>query len=129
MKPETLSLQPVDVDTCEIRALLMRLGIAMNYKGFNLCTYTVHLVTQEPDRMLFVSKWLYPDVAKRFDTTWRDVERNIRTAAKIAWECNPDLVRELAGYQLPGKPKASQFISMIAFRFLNVPLIPRDSGT
>lgn len=124
MKPETLSLQPVDVDPCEIRALLMRLGIAMNYKGFNVCTYAVYLVTQAPDRMLFVSKWLYPDVAKRFDTTWRDVERNIRTASKIAWECNPALLSELAGYPLTERPKAANFISMLAFRFLNVP--PED---
>lgn len=125
MKPETLSLQPVDVNPCEIRALLMRLGISMNYKGFNVCTHAVYLVTQNPDRMLFVSKWLYPDVAKHFGTTWRDVERNIRTASKIAWACNPDLVSELAGYPLTERPKAANFISMLAFRFLNVPM-PED---
>lgn len=121
MKPETLSLQPINVNPCDIRTLLMRLGISMNYKGFNVCTYSVHLVTQAPDRMLFVSKWLYPDVAKHFSTTWRDVERNIRTSAKIAWDCNPNLLSELAGYTLTEKPKAAQFIGMLAFRFLNVP--------
>lgn len=119
MTPEMLSLRPVDVDPREIHALLMSLGIAPTYIGFYHCSYAVYLTTQAPDHLLLVSKWLYPDVAIHFGTSWRHVERNIRTAAKIAWETNPDLVNHLAGYELTGKPKAAHFISILAFHFLN----------
>lgn len=58
---------------------------------------------ENPERLLLVTKWLYPDVANRYGTSWKSVERNIRTAANVAWESNKEALSEYAGFTLPEK--------------------------
>ena len=66
--------------TCD---LLYQLGISANYKGFFHAAYAVSLCMERQDRLLLVTKWLYPDVAKRYRTNWKAVERNIRYYPKF----------------------------------------------
>ena len=40
---------------------------------------------QEPEYLASVTKRLYPEVAKRFNTTDKQVERAIRNAIETAW--------------------------------------------
>ena len=79
--------------TCE---LLYRLGISPHYKGFFHTAYAVSLCMEQQDRLLLVTKWLYPDVAKKYGTNWKAAERNIRTASAIAWKRNRPLLESLA---------------------------------
>ena len=65
--------------TCD---LLYSLGVTANYKGFLHTTYAVSLCMERQDRLLLVTKWLYPDVARRYGTNWKAVERNIRTVSR-----------------------------------------------
>lgn len=44
--------------------LLYRLGVTANYTGFFHTAYAVSLCIGRPDRLLLVTKWLYPEVAK-----------------------------------------------------------------
>ena len=66
MKADTLSLRCAQTDICAIRSMLMSLGIGLTYKGFKLCTYAIQLAVNDPDRLIFISKCLYPNVAKHF---------------------------------------------------------------
>ena len=59
--------------------LLYQLGISANYKGFLHTAYAVSLCVEQQDRLLLVTKWLYPDVARKYGTNWKAVERNIFT--------------------------------------------------
>ncbi len=68
--------------------LLYQLGISANYKGFLHTAYAVSLCVEQQDRLLLVTKWLYPDVARKYGTNWKAVERNIRTVSTIAWKHN-----------------------------------------
>ena len=101
-------------DAARVRALLCRLGGTANYAGFAQTAYAVSLAAGQPERLLLVTKWLYPDVARHFGTTWRCVERNIRTAAAAAWERNPQLLSELAGCELARKPTNAQFLAILS---------------
>lgn len=121
MNAESLTHWPVIADAFEIYELLLRLGVTANYTGFRQSAYAVYLAMQNPDRLILVSKWLYPDVAKHYGTTWLAVERNIRTVASLAWKSNPVLLCELAACSLTGRPKAAQFIAILAFYFLKTP--------
>ena len=94
--------------------ILYQLGFSADYTGFFYTSYAVWLSAREPERLLLVTKWLYPDVAKHYGTNWTAVERNIRTVASVAWGNNPRLLSKLAGYTLTEKPTASQFISILA---------------
>ena len=64
--------------------LLHRLGATANYTGFSYLVRALQLCAEEPERLLLVTKWLYPDVAKQYGTKWKAVERDIRTEFKPA---------------------------------------------
>ena len=50
-------------DITDIYDLLYRLGARGNYTGFFQTAYAVYLAVQQPERLLLVTKWLYPAVA------------------------------------------------------------------
>lgn len=102
----------------EIMNTLYRLGITANYKGYYYIAVAIRLTAENPERLLFVTKWLYPDVARIYNTTVSCIERNIRTVANIAWEKNPKLLMTLAGRELIRHPPASQLISILVQNFL-----------
>ena len=97
----------------KIYDVLYRLGISANYIGFFYVSYAVWLSYRQPDRLLLVTKWLYPEVAKHYDTNWKAVERDIRTVVDAVWRNNPWLLAELAGYPLSEKPRPAQFLAML----------------
>ena len=94
--------------------VLKNLGITPNYIGFHQTITAVEIVCQEPSALFLVTKDLYPAVAKEYSTCWKTVERNIRSVTAMAWERNPTLVRELAGYPMEQRPRAAQFIAILA---------------
>lgn len=104
-------------DISQIYTLLYQLGLTANYTGFFYISYAVYLAVQQPDRLLLVTKWLYPEVAKHYATTWRCVERNIRTAVNVVWDTNSELLEALARHPLPQRPTASEFLSILALHF------------
>ena len=97
-----------------VYALLCSLGVSANYIGFFHSSCAVYLALQNPERMLLVTKWLYPEVAGHYGTSWHCVERNIRTVSKRAWTCNRLLLESLACRPLPHPPSASDFLAILA---------------
>ena len=93
--------------------LLHQLGVSSNYKGFFYAAHAVTLCMQRQERLLSVTKWLYPNVAKHYGTNWRAVERNIRTASAIAWERNRPLLEALAQRHLERRPRPTEFLALL----------------
>ena len=98
----------------DIYDLLYRLGATANYTGFFHMAYAVCLCVEQPDRLLLVTKWLYPEVAKQYGTNWKAVERNIRTVSCIIWRENRPLLEELAHRRLERKPRNAQMLAILA---------------
>ena len=98
----------------EIRDILIRLGVTANYKGYNNITSALILCADNPSLLQAVTKWLYPEVAKRCSTTWTAVERNIRTAIAVSWRCSPDYLERLARRPITKKPTGAQFLSILS---------------
>ena len=103
----------VEKETAEIYNTLLRLGITAKYRGFFYASYAISIAAKQPERLLMVTKWLYPDVAKRFDTTWICVERNIRTVADVAWKTNRPYLEEMAHIPLTKKPTSTEFLGIL----------------
>lgn len=89
-------------------------GITRCYKGFPHTVYAIHLAVMEEDRLEEITKKIYKETAKHFGCKWTAVERNIRTVVSRAWQVNPDLLCQMAGYPLTSAPIASEFIKIIA---------------
>ena len=65
--------------------LLLRLGFQAQQIGYRYLREAVLVVCQNPETITSVTKLLYPEVAKRFDTTDKQVERAIRNSIETAW--------------------------------------------
>ena len=105
----------MDEGLCDIFDLLCLLGVSANYTGFFQTACAVELCRSEPERLLLVTKSVYPEVARRCGTSWRAVERNIRTVCGVAWENNLHLLEQLADRQLPQKPRNAQFLTILLY--------------
>lgn len=99
--------------------LLYRLGVTANYAGFFQTAFALQLCAEQPERLLLVTKWVYPDVAKRYKTNWKAVERNIRTVNGIVWEQNRLYLEELTGRGLPHKPSNAQLLAILVYSLLS----------
>ena len=97
----------------DIYALLYQMGAAPTYRGFAQAAYAVLISLEEPECLSLATKTLYPDVARQYNTSWKAVERNIRTLIAHIWGANPDFLAELAQYPLVRKPTPTQFISIL----------------
>lgn len=100
----------------EIETLLHRLGIGVRYVGFRYMTVCIDLAVLEPERLLNVSKRLYPEVARRcgLDDP-KQIERNLRTVIRICWDYgNRPLLGLMAGYTIAEKPSCVGFIDILS---------------
>ena len=107
-------MQPDAHTLWKIYALLQQMGASSSYTGFFHTAYAVFLTIGEPRRLLLVTKWLYPDVAEYFHTSWAAVERNIRTVVDLVWKSHPEQLSRIAGCPLEKRPSCSQFIFILA---------------
>ena len=104
--------------------LLHRLGATANYTGFSYLVRALQLCAEEPERLLLVTKWLYPDVAKQYGTNWKAVERNIRTVGRVIWNSNRPLWRI---WPAGNSPKSRVRRNWLAI--LHASLLPSGSST
>jgi two-component system response regulator (stage 0 sporulation protein A) len=66
----------------------------------------------------YITKLLYPSIAKKYKTTSSSVERAIRHAIEVAWGRGKiEVIEDMFGYTVSagkGKPTNSEFIALIA---------------
>ena len=104
----------------EVTAILHEVGVPAHIKGYQYLREAIIIVVQNMDAINAVTKVLYPEVAKRFNTTPSRVERAIRHAIEVAWDRGDlETLQGYFGYTVnsaKGKPTNSEFIAMIADR-------------
>lgn len=64
---------------------MIKLGFQARQRGYRYLREAVLIACQEPETLTAVTKCLYPEVAKRYNTTDKHVERAIRSAIETAW--------------------------------------------
>ncbi len=65
--------------------LLHNLGIPSHVRGYQYIKEGVQIVYHDKNMISYVTKDVYPEIAKKFDTTPTRVERAIRHAIEISW--------------------------------------------
>lgn len=109
--------------TSQIYDLLYRLGATARYAGFFYIAYAMRLCAAQPERLLLVTKWVYMDVAKKYDTNWRAVARDIATVGNVIWHENRPLLEKLSRRPLSKKPGNAQLLAI-----LSSAVSPPDTG-
>ena len=97
----------------EIYSLLNRIGITSNYLGYYYIAHAVLLSIHQPKRLVRVTKWIYPAVAKYYETSVYAVERNIRTVVNITWFYYSDVLEQVFETRIKNKPGNAQFLAIV----------------
>ena len=103
----------------EITKLMRELGIPANLLGYYYIRETIILILQREDSYVNQEvKVLYPDIAKKFNTTWQRVERAIRHCIEVSFtRGNLKKIDEIFGYTISfekGRPTNSEFLFLLA---------------
>lgn len=65
--------------TKKLQAVLYSAGIYQHYYGYNYFQDAVLLALEAPDRLQSIRKEIYFPIAKKYNTSITNVERNLRT--------------------------------------------------
>lgn len=114
---ENEKLQKVKIEN-EITEILHEVGIPAHIKGYMYLRSAIMTTYYNIEILGQVTKVLYPDIARQYNTTSSRVERAIRHAIEVAWNRgNTDAIDDIFGYTVSAsksKPTNSEFIAMIA---------------
>ena len=101
-----------------ITKILHELGVPSHIKGYQYIRDGIIMIYDCPGIVGGITKELYPDIAKKYDTTVSRVERAIRHAIEVSWNRgNWDLMEEIFGHSVDidkAKPTNSEFIVTVA---------------
>ena len=101
-----------------ITKMLHELGIPSHIKGCQYIREGAKIIFERPEVIGGITKELYPELAKKFNTTVSRVERAIRHAIEVSWNRgNLDFMEELFGFSVDidrAKPTNSEFMVTVA---------------
>ena len=110
-------LSSVDLER-RITQVIHELGVPAHIKGYQYLREAIYMTVMDVELMNSVTKILYPDIAKKYQTTASRVERAIRHAIEVAWTRGRlETIEELFGYTVnagKGKPTNSECIALIS---------------
>ena len=99
-------------------SIIHEIGVPAHIKGCQYLREAIIIAVNDMDVINAITKVLYPQVAKAFQTTPSRVERAIRHAIEVAWDRGDlDTLQRFFGYTVSntkGKPTNSEFIALIA---------------
>lgn len=111
--------KPVDLETL-VTEFIHELGVPAHIKGYQYIRSAIMMVVEDMELLNYITKQLYPTIAKQYKTTSSRVERAIRHSIEVAWSRGkPETMDEIFGYTVDtgkGKPTNSEFIAMVADR-------------
>ena len=101
----------------EIVEIFHQLCVPSHIKGNHYLREAIMMGYENVEVLNAITKVLYPEVAKKYQTTPSRVERAIRHSIEVAWtKGNKEKIDEIFGYtvdETKGKPTNSEFIAMI----------------
>ena len=103
-----------------VTSVIHEIGVPAHIKGYQYLREAIKIAVDDMEVINAITKVLYPQVAKAFQTTPSRVERAIRHAIEVAWDRGDlETLQRFFGYTVSnakGKPTNSEFIALIADR-------------
>ncbi len=104
----------------QVTKLFQQIGIPAHVKGYHYLREAVLLTVNNTGILKAVTKELYPEIARRYNSTPSRVERAMRNAIELAWNRGAvDVLDELFGCSISperGRPSNSEFIAWVTDR-------------
>ena len=106
-----------DLET-DVTEIIREIGIPAHIKGYQYIREGIIMAVDDINMLNYITKLLYPTIAKKYKTTSSSVERAIRHAIEVAWSRGKiEVLESVFGYTVSagkGKPTNSEFIALIA---------------
>jgi len=104
----------------KITGILHEIGVPAHIRGYHYMREAIIMAVDDLDILNYITKELYPTIARKMNTTPSRVERAIRHAIEVAWSRGKvEVIDSLFGYTInnhKGKPTNSEFIALLADR-------------
>lgn len=101
----------------DVTNILLEIGIPAHIKGYQYIREGIIMSFYDRNMLHYITKFLYPAIAKKYKTTASSVERTIRHAIEIAWSRgNVEILEEIFGNTIltgKGKPTNSEFMALL----------------
>lgn len=105
-------------ESSKVYFILRELDIRPNIKGYLYIKFLMEQCQADPSyHNASMTKEIYPDCAKQFDTTPSRVERAMRHALELSFQKVPESYSELFGGTFTKVPTNSEFIGLVAEYF------------
>ena len=105
-----------------ISNIFITVGIPAHIKGYQFLREAIKMAVENPEIINSITKRLYPEVARVFDTSASKVERAIRHAIEVAWNRGKiENINSLFGikvYNHNEKPTNGEFIALVADKMI-----------
>ena len=102
--------------------IFVSIGIPPHIKGYQYLRTAIKTCVKDTSIISSITKRLYPDVAKEYDSTPSKVERAIRHAIEVCWNRGKiDSINNIFGSQVFTKndrPTNGEFIALLADKLL-----------
>lgn len=127
-KPVGETKKPVEVKKpaevfsmdAEVTNLIREFGVPVNLSGYRYLRDAIIMVVKDSGLLDYVTKSLYPVIAKEHKTTASRVERSIRHAIQVAWaRVDEDTVKARNNFGFSDgdkKPTNTEFIALLSDR-------------
>jgi two-component system response regulator (stage 0 sporulation protein A) len=101
----------------DVTNILLEIGIPAHIKGYQYIREGIIMSYHDRNMLQYVTKFLYPAIAKKYKTTSSSVERTIRHAIEVAWRRGDiEVLEEVFGNTVcagKGKPTNSEFLALL----------------
>lgn len=118
VEEEDHSKTPVMSMENDVTEIIREIGIPAHIKGYQYIREGIIMAINDINMLNYITKLLYPSIAKKYKTTSSSVERAIRHAIEVAWGRGKiEVIEDMFGYTVSagkGKPTNSEFIALIA---------------
>lgn len=102
----------------QVTDVIHEIGVPAHIKGYQYLRDAILMCIDDMEMLNYITKILYPAIAKKYQTTPSRVERAIRHAIEVAWSRGEiSVIESIFGYTVnrgKGKPTNSEFIALIA---------------
>jgi two-component system response regulator (stage 0 sporulation protein A) len=100
-----------------VTKIIRELGIPAHIKGYKFLRDAIIMAENDIDFISSITKLVYPDIAKRYNTTATRVESAIRHAIEVAWEKGEsETFNRIFGYNVNTtmkRPSNTEFIATL----------------
>ncbi len=106
----------------KISNIFISIGIPPHIKGYQYLREGIKMAIENPSIINSVTKELYPEIGKKFNTTASKVERAIRHAIEVAWNRGRvEAINAIFGVRVyigSERPTNSEFIALVADKLI-----------